>query len=326
MLISAIRDGLAAKKNQLIRRRFLACKDAESYSKLITFLRRHIKKKPSRIYYDYGVSTALKNLNIRPDTVFERLQLRLQAWYRDRDQRFSRVAGLVNKGVMRPKVESLKVPLPKLYYCDRDLTALDVDSLPKSFVAKPHNGADSKGVLVMNGSRDKLSGLEYDRFDPGFKEFLADFVLNAPGTNAHTKVLIEEFVVDSLNPELIPLDYKAHCYGGRAIFFQVINRNPGQRSQSFYTRDWRRLNHIIDDYEPGKTVPRPDCLNDLLHYADIIASDVKQMMRLDFYVTPNGPVFGEFTSYPAAGRNFNEYGNAISIQSWEVYPDEPSLY
>lgn len=326
MQLSTLKDNLAQYKNTAIRKRFARCDNVASYERALAFLRGHIQQKPERIYYDYGVADALARLNHRPATVHERLQQRLQAWYRDGDKRFSHVAGLVNKMVMRPKIEKLGVPLPELYFCDRDVSELDIDALPESFVAKPHNGADSKGVLVMNGKVDKLSGRTYDRKSPIFKDFLQQYVLKAAGTNPYSKVMVEEFIVDSLQPELIPLDYKAHCYGGKVIFFQVINRNKGQRSQSFYARDWRRLTHVIDDYAPGKRIPKPECLDELLDYADRIASDIKQMMRLDFYVTPKGPMFGEFTSYPAAGRNFTAYGNALSVQSWEVYPDEPSLY
>ena len=325
-LFTNLKGQLASYKNSAIKRHFSRCKDVQSYERALSFLRRHIEQKSERIYYDYGVADALARLNHRPSTVYERLRLRLKAWYHDGDKRFSHVAGLVNKMVMRPKVEKLGVPMPELYFCDRDVTDLDIDALPESFVAKPHNGADSKGVLVMNGDLDKLSGRKYDRKSPLFKDFVRQYVLKAAGTNAYTKVMVEEFIVDSLQPDLVPLDYKAHCYGGKVIFFQVINRNKGQRSQSFYARDWRRLDHVIDDYEPGKRIPEPKCLDELLMYADRIASDVKQMMRLDFYITPKGPMFGEFTTYPAAGRNFSTYGNALSIQSWEVYPDEPSLY
>ncbi|WP_198411193.1 ATP-grasp fold amidoligase family protein [Marinimicrobium alkaliphilum] len=232
----------------------------------------------------------------------------------------------MNKLTMRGKVEALGVPLPELYYCDRNIDDLDVLSLPRNFVAKPHNGADSKGVLVVNGDIDKLSGSRIDRNEPGFKMYLRDFVLNATGTSPSTKVMIEEFIVDALYPDMVPLDYKAHCYGGRVIFFQVINRNKDQRSQSFYSRQWDRLPHVIADYPEGKNIPVPECLNDLVRYADRIASDAQQMLRLDFYVTTKGPMFGEYTTYPAAGRNFTDYGNAISIQSWELFPDAPSLY
>lgn len=326
MQFSIIVSKLARHKNAAIRRWFLRCQDVNSYEKALSVLRKHIERKPARIYYDYGVTEALKHLGHRPGTVHERLQWRLQAWYKDRDHRFAQVATLVNKMAMRTKIEELGVPLPEVYFCDRDLSDLDVTRLPHSFVAKPHNGSDSKGVLAMNGGTDKLTGKEYDRNAPYFKEVLQQYVLEAAGTNSYSKVMIEEFVVDPLQPNLIPLDYKLHCYGGRVVFFQVINRNKGLRSQSFYTREWRRLKHIISSYDPGDSIPKPDCLDELLKYGDRIASAVQQMIRLDFYVTARGPIFGEFTTYPAAGRHFTEFGNAISIQAWEVYPDTPSLY
>lgn len=325
-MLRELKKFFAEAKNRFIRKSITRTRTVKAYERHLWFLRKHIKRKPSRIYYDYGLAEVLALLPGRPGTVLERLETRLQAWYRDRDPRFLGVAELVNKLVMREKIALLGVPLPELYFCGRDLSDLNVANLPELFVAKPHNGSDSKGVLVMQGDRDLLTGTVHDRTLPAFKQYLADYVLGAKGTNSQTQVMIEEYVIDAIDPLGVPLDYKAHCYGGQVLFFQVINRNPGQRSQSFYTRDWQPLPLITASFKQAYPLQAPSCLPELVRYADIVASDIKQMIRLDFYVSKRGPIFGEFTTFPAAGRNFTKYGNALCIQCWELFPDKPSLY
>lgn len=313
-------------KRWLIARKMSRSSSVFAYEKNLRALRHYISEDPGRLYFDYGVSKVLARLSYRPSTVYERLQIRLKSWYQEQDGRFWNIAGLVNKKTMRKRVESLGVPLPAVYFCGRDMTSLDMGSLPERFVAKPHGGSNAKGIFIMNGSRELLSGKEFDRKNSSFRFLMSDFVLSSKGANEKSEIIIEEFQQDWFEADGIPLDYKAHCYGGKVRFFQVINRNEGRRSQSFYTREWKSMPAITKSYPEGERIPRPPCLPELIRYADIVAGDLKQMIRLDFYVTKRGPVFGEFTTYPGAGKNYTVFGNALAIQCWELYPDEPSLY
>lgn len=313
-------------KSRLLRRAFANLRGESAYKKRLINLRRLVNRDFQFIYRDFGVAECLARLKLRPATARERLEIRLKRWYRERDPEYIGTANLVDKLVMRSFIEELNVPLPELYFCDRDLTALRPDTLPTRYVVKPHNGADSKGILLIESDVDTLSGERFDRNDPEFKKAVADFVLNAKGTSPSTKIMFEERMVDSIFPDQAPLDYKVHCYGGKAIFVQVINRHKNNPSQSFYGRAWNRLPHITNAYPEGLTMPKPECLDELLGYADTVASKINQMVRLDFYVTVNGPVFGEVTTFPGAGRNYSSYGNALAIQCWELFPDQPSLY
>ena len=66
---------------------------------------------------------------------------------------------------------------------------------------------------------------------------------------------------------------------------------------------------------------RPEKLDELLEAADLIAADLKCFYRLDFYMTPRGPVFGEFTSYPAGGKCFTPFGDRLMCDLMDRYPD-----
>ena len=58
-------------------------------------------------------------------------------------------------------------------------------------------------------------------------------------------------------------------------------------------------------------------------YAERIASHINCFLRIDFYLTPSGPVFGEFTTYPNGG-NMTPYGQTVLSQLMELFPDKDS--
>jgi hypothetical protein len=41
--------------------------------------------------------------------------------------------------------------------------------------------------------------------------------------------------------------------------------------------------------------------------------------RIDFYATPKGPVFGEFTPTPFKGKYFTVRGEKLFIHYWDKY-------
>ena len=56
-------------------------------------------------------------------------------------------------------------------------------------------------------------------------------------------------------------------------------------------------------------------------YAEKIASNLDCFMRLDFYLTKRGPVFGEFTSTPHGGLMY-KHGQIILSQLMELFPEK----
>lgn len=302
--------------------------DIDSYQNYLAFAKKMIDKYDLHncLYIDFGLFNACKRLGLKHTNVRDRLQLRLDVWYKNSDSRFKSITKLSNKTEAALFVDSIGIPIPEIYYCDRSLEGLVVDDIPNSFCIKPSNGADSKGVIVVYNGEDQFTKKRVDKNSTDFKRAVSDFVLNAPHTNKYTKILIEQYMEDMLLPGLIPLDYKVHCYGGEARFFQIINRNPGSKCQSFYDVNWRRIDHMIDDYPSGDSIDKPELFDQLIDFSNTIASKLQQMLRIDFYVTTSGVYFGEITTYPAGGYRFTEFGNAISIQLWELYPDLPNLY
>ncbi len=55
--------------------------------------------------------------------------------------------------------------------------------------------------------------------------------------------------------------------------------------------------------------------------SELMASDLGAFLRLDFYLTSNGPVFGEITIYPASGAGYTPFGARYLSDLMDRFPD-----
>src|SRR5262249_41687811 len=125
------------------------------------------------------------------------------------------------------------------------------------------------------------------------------------------RILVEEFLHDYDPRFIVPRDFKVFVAGGRGWIIEVIDRNGPREAwnQSYYTRDWTRIEDRFQlDYPDGPTFDQPALLRELLSAAEVIARDTGVFSRLDFYLTARGAVFGEFTGFPADGRDYTAFG------------------
>ncbi|MGP9805418.1 sugar-transfer associated ATP-grasp domain-containing protein [Paracoccus sp. NSM] len=272
----------------------------------------------------------------RPDPTFkQRMDQRLSEWYQRKNPdpdpavqaRRLFLASLVNKSVMTGYIGGLGLPLPLVHAEAASLDQLDIAALPSRVVIKPNNGADSKGVILLDGEVNRMNG---DRVAPADRAryvretWTADKIVEKPGT----RVIAEEFLQDYDPAFAIPRDFKVFAAKGRCGLIQVIDRNPEKklRTNSFFTRDWSHIDRPIKtNYRMGPAYPRPADLEVLIAMAERISAEIEEFYRLDFYMTTRGPVFGEFTSYPSAGEAFTPYGDRLMCQMMDtVRPPIPA--
>ena len=96
-----------------------------------------------------------------------------------------------------------------------------------------------------------------------------------------------------------------------------------QRSHSFYTRDWTKFADAFQTtYLPGPPIPPPSLLPKLISAAELIACDLGAFLRLDFYLTSNGPIFGEITWNPFNGEGFTHFGARYMCHLMDSFPDK----
>ena len=256
------------------------------------------------------------------------LQAKLRAkgiyWY-DTPNAPSEVKALAalasNKLLMRHYVKSLGLRLPEIYQDVSDVDAIDFARLPDRIVIKPHNGWDSDAVMLMAGDRELLSNTAVPRAT------LAEFCRKTLATArfaAKPRIIVEEFVQDYDPQFAIPRDFKVYVAGGRARIIQVIDRNgpKAQRNHSFYTREWTKFEDAFQTtYLPGLPVRQPPLLPQLISAAEVMAADLGAFLRLDFYLTPDSPVFGEITWSPFDGRDFTRLGARHLCDLMDSYRD-----
>jgi hypothetical protein len=226
-----------------------------------------------------------------------------------------------DKILMRRYIESHHLSLPELFWNVGDIDEINFASLPNRIVIKPHNGWDSDAVMLIDGERELLSGAAVSR------AALQDFcrgTLTQARFSVKPRIIVEEFIQDYDRKFSIPRDFKVYVAGGKAWVVQVIDRNgpKAQRSHSFYGRDWTEFADAFQTtYLPGPSIPQPPLLSELISAAELIARDLRAFLRLDFYLTSSGPVFGEITWCPFAGVGFTRFGANYLCKLMDRFPD-----
>lgn len=265
----------------------------------------------------------------RPDPTFkQRMNQRLSEWYHRKNPhpdpqvqaRRLFVASLVNKSVMTGYIGSLGLPLPLIHAEAPSPDQMDFAALPSRVVIKPNDSADCKGVVLLDGEVNRMNGDLVplsDRARYVREIWEADKIVQRPGT----RVIAEEFLQDYDPAFAIPRDFKVFAARGRCGLIQVVDRNPERRlrTNSFFTRDWSHIDRPIKtNLRRGPAYHRPAELQALVAMAERISAEIQEFFRLDFYMTPRGPVFGEFTSYPSAGEAFTPYGDRLMCQMMDL--------
>jgi hypothetical protein len=99
----------------------------------------------------------------------------------------------------------------------------------------------------------------------------------------------------------------------------IVERETTKKARRlFYTTDWQpiadRMHIFLPPSEPRDP---PRCLDEMLRLATRLGTALGTYMRVDFFATPRGCVFNEFSSTPADGDNFTAYCDDIFGGYWE---------
>ena len=267
----------------------------------------------------FALSSFLGKFNSFYVTMQERLNIHCRA-SREATEFYDTFA-LVDKNNGRVFIESKtpEIRLPKQFYKGKDYQELgySLSGLNGNFVIKPSNSADSDCVLLFKEWREVFTGEMVDtenlpnyvqrRFESG--RFL----------NSRTQILAEEYIKDFETDNIVPLDYKTWCFNGLCVFVQIISRNGSKCdwSSCFYGRDGSIVEDPIQcSYKHVKKQLPSDSTfkeywSDLIKQSELISRYLKHFMRIDFYLSESGPVFGEFTTYPFAGKRYSDLGSKV---------------
>lgn len=251
------------------------------------------------------------------------LKNRLYQWIELKNPKFSRIVSLLGKDSVKGYIKDKKLLYPKTLMIRSNVSDLKMSDLPDRFVVKPEKGYGSHGVLVVEHGIElfNLIKLPYRLGD-----FIEKNVLRYSTDNSN-EIIFEELIQDVdyvSNPYLkIPRDFKVFAAGGKVFWITVCNRNAreGLRSLVEYNAQWERLPRMSTALLHGVTEPKPKFFEDLIRQAEMISEDFPYVMRLDFYISDRGVMFGEFTPNPNAGYNLTEIGEKVLQQLFFIYPD-----
>lgn len=184
------------------------------------------------------------------------------------------------------------------------------DELPSSFILKPNNGCHSNFIVPDRKSVDTsliVRTLQESMSVP-FGLTTAEFHYQG----IKPKVLAEKLLKKPENPHGL-IDYKIYCIGGKAR--AILTCEPTQNGKPVKTlldTEWQ----VKDDYNPRpvkreEVLPRPNALSELLAAAETLAHPFP-LVRIDYYIIHDRPIFGEMTFTPAGG--YRPYGTKLFLQ------------
>lgn len=211
--------------------------------------------------------------------------------------------------------------VPEVYWFGKATEPPDFANFPPNFVLKPNHSHSTKGVVLYKNGSDLLGGGKVSLADlPG----LLTSVPPSIGLRADADWLVEELIADVDPRYVIPRDFKFHVAGGRAHIMYVVNRNAARENwcTSWYTRSWTRINDRMGFGRLlGPDMEKPAGYEALLDTVDQLARVLGIFMRIDFYLTANGPVLGEFTPFADHGLYYSETAELALSQMWSLFPD-----
>ena len=206
------------------------------------------------------------------------------------------------------------VLVPELYFTRRDPRNIPFEKLPNCYVIKPNHLACAHGVMLMNRGTNIADGKTYD----------ADEIVGIMEQMLQRRHYPEEWAVYNIEPMLIVEemvtnengirgeicnDYRCYVFGGEvemisfstACHHFIVNKSKPVEL-AFYDQNWNRMRIVTgNSQEVLNDVPAPVGLGKMVENAKKLGSCI-DFVRVDFYITPSGPVFGEFSLYPYGGK------------------------
>ena len=177
------------------------------------------------------------------------------------------------------------------------------DVLPNRFVLKWNFGC---GGNVICFDKDKLDKEKAIRELKVFQKTKAHLICAEPQYQMEKVLLCEDFI--EAEDGGTPTDYKFYCFNGEAKYVLCCYGRSETQKPAFYffDRNWelQRFNKMGKEAPEGFTMPKPDGIDNLFHYAEVLSKPFP-FVRADFYLEKGKAYFGELTFTPGGGYDVN---------------------
>jgi hypothetical protein len=225
--------------------------------------------------------------------------------------------------------------IPKIYWKGsiNEFKELDLNEVPNAFVLKPSQLHSSRGVYLMVNGKDLFTKQKLN--NQCLKEnFLEDLSIGkeqlitsnnkkpfkSPKIGDEKEIIIEELIKDNIGEYGILQDYKFYMFNGVILFIEVINRVKGSYTSFFYDENWNQIKEkILVNHQIEESRKPLQYLEEMKTQAIELSKVYDIFVRIDFFESKSGAIYGKFTPFPRLGKGFTDYGVKQIIQNWDKY-------
>ena len=221
--------------------------------------------------------------------------------------------------------ESIGVAVPAVIVPNAEMASIDWSELPPRFVIKPRNGAASRGVSLLESTADgryhDLMRGETNTAEEIRSRYvdLVDRKLISPHCSVEELLTPRLELRDRIDA---PDDFKIYCFYDRAAVVMQRRRFCSSDSRDwkfkFWTRSWDDLGRVkyLDRCDAG--LERPAGAEELIAAAERVGRQLAvPFVRIDFYDTVRGVVFGEVTAHPGPPEVWTAEIDELLGREWE---------
>jgi hypothetical protein len=209
--------------------------------------------------------------------------------------------------------------VPELYWHGTDVERLPFSELPEAYVVRPMWGTFlCRSTCVMSNGRNLMNDRQYSPDE--LREELRETTFLRGRGRERIPLLVEEFITDREGEYALPIEYKCYAFGETVAAIEVNRRfRRGDLQRGAFMPDWTVIpGGILTEYEPlSPDVARPHCLDEMLACASRLGKEIGRHVRLDFYASQAGPVFGELTFWSHGANGFNAFAEEFFGEQWE---------
>jgi hypothetical protein len=255
------------------------------------------------VFWNDPLAEDIRNSKMSADDSFDKWK-NVQYWQRK----------LSNKYNAREFAKKNGCQVPDLYWKGTDVERIDFSSFPEQYVIRPTTGHSAQQVFLMKNGINLFDKQQYSTSE------IVNILKASLDKDSSKEFLIEEFLKNENGEHAIPKDYKFFCFNGQIAACYLITRlSPKTGFANFYDEDWKKMKKLHVSYPLKEDEAPPKCYQEMVAQAKQLSKEYQIFVRLDFYATDRGPVFGEFTPTPSTGNNFTSYGKMLMIKHWDKY-------
>lgn len=196
------------------------------------------------------------------------------------------------------------IPVPRVFQTWESIEAIELDTLPDSFVLKSNGGAGGSGVIPLtrlpNGKYQPLGSGREMTIEQIRRRFAQNPRLSGP--------FFAEELLKSSDDDGVPHDIKVFAFYGEIGYTQLVQRYGTKRTQfNFVAEDGSSLNDQITHERTNTSIPLPANLQEISDISRHISRAVGvPFVRVDLYETDRGIVLGEVTRGPGLTHRHRE--------------------